>query len=458
MVKSGNLYVGGNNTGCNNTDEISTSCEGQKDDDNDGVINALDICLNTPLGETVDINGCSERQKEDDDDDGIMNGIDICSNTTSGETVDGNGCSESQKDDDGDLVMNNVDNCLDTPIGETVDSNGCSESQKDDDGDLVMNNVDTCPDTPTGETVDSNGCSGSQLDDDGDGVMNDIDTCPDTPAGEIVDSNGCSDSQLDDDGDNVMNNVDQCPDTPTNVNVDAYGCPVFTLPTNNFAIEVLSETCPDKNNGQIYITATETYSYVATINGNSHNFSNNSLTVSNMQPGTYEICIMVSGETFEQCFNVTIKEGTTVSGKASVSSKKASINIERGTAPYNVFINGQELFKTNDLSFELDVKHGDLVQVKTAIDCEGVFSKTIDLFETLTVYPNPTDGIFEIALPLSLKDVKIELFTTNSQLISSKQYVVVNGKVKLNIENMPAAMYFLKVHLENPVSVKIIKK
>ena len=39
-------------------------------------------------------------------------------------------------------------------------------------------------------------------------------------------------------------------------NVDANGC--FTVASNNFDVKVTSETCPDKNNGQIEITANET--------------------------------------------------------------------------------------------------------------------------------------------------------------------------------------------------------
>lgn len=270
---------------------------------------------------------------------------------------------------------------------------------------------------------------------------------------EITDNS----SQLDDDNDGIMNDVDQCPNTPTGLIVNANGC--FTLPPNNFTIEVKGETCPDKKNGEIFITPNETYNYRATINNTSHNFTNNSLTISNLAPGTYEMCITVSeDETFRQCYSIVVEAGKIVSGKASLTSKKASIEIEKGTSPYTIFRNGKELFKTSNPSFSLDVLHGDLIEVKTAKSCEGVFSKMIVLFEGLNVFPNPTDGIFEIALPESLKEVKITLFSTNSQRISAKMYSVVDGKVKLNIENHPAGIYFVKIHLETPLSFKIIKK
>ena len=162
----------------------------------------------------------------DSDGDGVRDKGDLCPNTPKGESVDANGCSESQKDDDNDGVKNNADRCPSTPAGEAVDSDGCSESQKDADGDRVPNSRDRCPNTPAGEAVDANGCSESQKDDDRDGVNNRADRCPNTPAGEKVDAAGCSDSQKDDDRDGVANSRDKCPNTPAGRQVDAEGCPV----------------------------------------------------------------------------------------------------------------------------------------------------------------------------------------------------------------------------------------
>ena len=257
------------------------------------------------------------------------------------------------------------------------------------------------------------------------------------------------------DGDGVMNDADMCSDTPYGVAVDVNGCRM--LSSDNFTIQVISETCPNKDNGKIIINAQSSLNYKATINGAEYDFSTN-LTVDNLAPNKYEICIVVTNQTSPYCYNIVILEGTTVSGKASVTSNKASIEITQGTPPYIVLINGKEQLQTVSPLITVDVKHGDLIEIKTGVSCEGVFSKTIDLFEVITVYPNPTSGIFEIALPMSLKEVKIELFSTNTQLISSKTYSVVNGKVQLNIENLPAAMYIAKVHGKTTTSVKIIKK
>jgi len=260
--------------------------------------------------------------------------------------------------------------------------------------------------------------------------------------------------QLDEDNDGVMNDIDLCPNTPLNTNVDANGC--FFLPSDNFNLEVIGETCSDKNNGQLVITANQSHDYTATINGTSYDFTTSN-TIIDLPPDTYTICITVAGVTFEQCYTITIPEGATISGRSSVSSKKVSIAITSGTAPFDVLVNGKVILKTFSSTFEIPVIHGDVVEVKTGVSCEGIFSKTIDLFETVTVFPNPTHGIFEIALPMVLKEIKIELFTTAGQLVLANTYPVVNGKVQLNIESLPSAVYVAKVYLENPVSVQIIK-
>ena len=95
------------------------------DFDNDGILNKDDICIDTPVGEEVDENGCSLSQK-DSDNDGITDDIDICPETPVGEEVDENGCSLS--DSDGDRVSDDIDQCPNTPVGTEVTSNGCEET------------------------------------------------------------------------------------------------------------------------------------------------------------------------------------------------------------------------------------------------------------------------------------------------------------------------------------------
>ena len=252
--------------------------------------------------------------------------------------------------------------------------------------------------------------------------------------------------------------------TIDNWSIEICGVPsVFLLPTNNFDVQVTSETCPNKNNGQINITAQSNQNYVATINGTNTSFTDTqSFTANylfnNLAPDIYNICITVTGESYEQCFVIEVIAGTTVSGKSSVKANKATVTIEHGTAPYKVYVNGSEVLDTSSSVFSVGVKHGDLLEVKTSNTCEGVYSKSITLLNDFIVYPNPSAGVFEIATPIAEKQVFISIYNIQSQLISQKSYPVSYGKVNIDISNQPTGIYIAKVHLEKPVTLKIIKQ
>jgi subtilisin-like proprotein convertase family protein len=263
----------------------------------------------------------------------------------------------------------------------------------------------------------------------------------------------------DDDGDGVSNDIDQCPDTPFGNSVDAFGC--FMLPATNFQIETVGETCPDQDNGEINIIAVKSYNYSTTINNVSYNFTKN-LNISNLPAGTYPFCIDVfvtdENKTYQQCYNVVIETGGLILGKTEVENNKLKVEITEGTAPFEVLVNKEYAFKTNASTFWVDVNQGDLVQVKSSVACEGVLSKQVDLVSQIVVYPNPTNGDFEIQLPTNQKEVKIEMYTMQSQLISSKMYLVNYGKVQLTIDDKPTGVYILKVYLDKPVVLKVVKK
>ncbi len=339
---------------------------------------------------------------------------------------------------------------------EIVDLVSSTPIPPDDDNDSVYNYDDQCPDTPAGETVDANGCSSSQIDTDQDGVMDNIDQCSNTPSGETANANGCSSTQIDDDNDGVSNALDQCPNTPTGETVSANGC--FVLPSTNFAITQVGETCPNKNNGQISINATATYNYIATVNNVVHNFTDNKLVLSDLAPGIYTVCITIQGKTFEQCYTIEIPKSNTITGKTMATSDKLLVEIQSGTAPYQVVVNGQIQYETNKANFDVTVKLGDLLEVKTAKACEGTFSKTITLFDAVKAFPNPTSGQFDIYLPTNKDSVTIGIYSADAKLISKSNYPIDNGKVHLNLEKEPTGIYIIKVQ-SNPVeTIQIIKK
>jgi hypothetical protein len=234
----------------------------------------------------------------------------------------------------------------------------------------------------------------------------------------------------------------------------------FSVDYNNFLIETKSETCLGKNNGQIIINATQNYNYTATINSTNYNFINNNLTVADLPPGLYNVCINVTGQSFQQCYNLTIGKGGTLTGKtSSVSSNSVAIEITEGTAPFEVILNGSTKFTTDQSNFTVDVNQGDLIVVKSSIACEGIYSKTIsDLPSGIVAYPNPTKGLFEISIPTTQKEIYVELFSINSVIISKGIYPVLNQKIQLSLENQSNGVYVVKTYSDTQVNLIIIKE
>jgi hypothetical protein len=171
----------------------------QTDSDGDGIQNSNDVCpdVAAATGFDVDADGCTD----DRDEDGVLDDIDGCLNSPLGSQVASDGCTDSDRDTDGDgipgddLNGNGTDQCPQTAAGAVVDAWGCAESQYDMDADGVSDAADLCPDTSTGQSVDSNGCAQIQRDSDADGVKDLYDQCADSESGATVDVAGCSAAQ-----------------------------------------------------------------------------------------------------------------------------------------------------------------------------------------------------------------------------------------------------------------------
>jgi len=121
----------------------------QEDTDQDGVVNFMDQCPNTPIGETTDEQGCSLTQK-DSDLDGVFDDLDICMDTQQGAEVNAEGCSEEQRDADGDGVPDYRDNCEDTPLGILVNEAGCEVAILDSNLFQIKTFSEVCPNAGNG--------------------------------------------------------------------------------------------------------------------------------------------------------------------------------------------------------------------------------------------------------------------------------------------------------------------
>ena len=130
------------------------------DRDNDGVISypfqipgdSCEFTIN--YTQDFDLDGCDDLSEDDDDDnDGILDVNDTCLELPGGIDYDSDGCSnENDDDDDNDNVNDNHDNCplgvLNWSInGTDFDLDGCEDNMEDndDDSDLIPDYLDLCP-------------------------------------------------------------------------------------------------------------------------------------------------------------------------------------------------------------------------------------------------------------------------------------------------------------------------
>ena len=152
----------------NNPECVTSTPLGVIDSDDDGVLDDADLCPNTPTGETVDVDGCSESQL-DDDNDGIFNDTDNCPNIAN----------TNQEDADGDGIGDVCDPQNDTD----TDGDGIPDIfDTDDDGDGISDadEIATGTDPLVPDPIDT--------DTDGDGIS-DADESDET-SGTITDTNG----------------------------------------------------------------------------------------------------------------------------------------------------------------------------------------------------------------------------------------------------------------------------
>lgn len=229
------------------------------------------------------------------------------------------------------------------------------------------------------------------------------------------------------------------------------------LPANNFNIETIGETCVNKKNGKVIISANATHPYKATINGVAHSFTT-SKSIEGLAPGTHDLCIEVDGETFKQCYQITINGGVALTGKIQVVKKQAAVSVDFGQPPYRVYKNGDLIMETAQSNFSLDVNHGDYLEVKGKEACQGVISKKVNFLDDLKAYPNPSNGVYEIFVPNELKLMDLEIYNIHAQLVYTKRHQLNSGKLTLNIEDKPNGIYFVKIKLEKPVFIKLIKQ
>ncbi|RAJ15034.1 thrombospondin type 3 repeat-containing protein [Olleya aquimaris] len=353
----------------------------------------------------------------------------------------------------------------------------------DEDGDGITNDVDNCINTPNADQADAdgNGIGDACQDTDGDGILDINDNCPTIANTDQADAdgNGIGDACEDSDGDGIFDAVDNCPDTPNADQADGNGdgigdvCDTSYLDADNISIEVVSETCEGENNGQVIVNVNETFvTYTATVVGTGVNLSEqittNTFSFENLAVGSYTVCVAVNGTTYEQCFEINIDAAEVIeleiinnSDNNNDASNSRTVNVSAGTAPYTVTFNNEVIKITSTPIFDIQLEGSGELEIKTSKACEGTFRTTIINQLDIVASPNPVDDMLKISLPTSVNQdqIEVQVFDVNGKLVFNKNVTNFNSNViELPFSNLNKGLYFVRLNVDGPKVLKIIKK
>ncbi|SIQ78479.1 PQQ-dependent sugar dehydrogenase [Maribacter ulvicola] len=367
-----------------------------------------------------------------------------------------------------DYVIENIDSSKSGTYIFTT-SEGCTNTlsltvsttanDEDDDNDGILNVNDICPNTVNGATVNENGCSSDQLnnkeDDDNDGVINANDNCPNTANGATVDENGCSSDQLKNNGDNdndgVLNENDDCPNTANGATVDENGCSITSYPANQFKITSTGASCINSANGSILIESITNEEFTATINGvdsNSTIVFSETLSITNLEKGTYTLCLTSIGEKYYQsCSTIVITEPLPLNVLLDLDPETNSVNLKMsGAEEYTIQVNAKS-FKTKKELINIPLlDETNTISVSTNQLCQGTYEEIIYLKNTPIIYPNPVGNHLSIDLKsLTIDKLEIAIFTESGLLVHSDNYKVEQSIIEINTSLLSSGVYFLRL-------------
>lgn len=295
------------------------------------------------------------------------------------------------------------------------------------------------------------------------------DNCPDidNPDQADFDFDGIGDlCDDDDDNDGILDAQDNCPNSDLNAVVDENGCAAFTLPSNNFELQAISETCRDSDNGEIHILAIEMLNYTVDVFYNellkaTYNFTNQ-LKITDLQSGVYKVCFTVEGKPlFERCYDITVSEPQDIAVQSYYDAENNTLSLKmyNGTS-YKVIVNGNEIITDSDQIIVPLSKGFNNIVVTTEKECQGEFKKAVNLGDDVLVYPNPVvDYVYLDIGTDNSKSVLLNIYSAEGKLIVSRILPVEKARVGLDISFIKSGIYWVKLTSEIATkSFKIIKK
>lgn len=273
-------------------------------------------------------------------------------------------------------------------------------------------------------------------------------------------------SAIDQDGDGVLDQDDQCNDTPAGAIVDTNGCKVFSLAPDTFTVTVTSVSCAGMKNGSIALSAKDTsysYAYDAGDAGTGLlNAANNyKASLEGLDPRSYNICFTVDGEdNYERCYSVSVAEPAPLETNAVVNTSTRTLDLNlKGSKEYRVTLNGKPLV-TQKQALTLPLVAGkNTIEVRTDLQCQGIYFDEIFVSEEVKIYPNPTSGPLQLYVGGSDRNVNLSINSLQGNTVYSTGLSVGSSRFSaVDLSHLSSGVYIVSLKSATVnTSHKIIK-
>ncbi len=273
-------------------------------------------------------------------------------------------------------------------------------------------------------------------------------------------------SAIDQDGDGILDRDDQCNDTPAGAIIDTNGCEVFSLAPDTFTVTVTSVSCADMNNGSIALSAKdERYSYAFDAGdagtGMLNTANNYSASLEGLAPGSYNICFTVDGQSnYERCYSISVAEPAPLETNAVVNTSTRTLDLNlKGSKEYRVTLNGKPLV-TQKQALTLPLVAGkNTIEVRTDLQCQGIYFDEIFVSEEVKVYPNPTSGPLQLYVGGSDRNVSLSVTSLQGSTVYSTDLSVGASRFSaIDLSHLSSGVYIVSLKSATVnTSHKIIK-
>jgi len=223
---------------------------------------------------------------------------------------------------------------------------------------------------------------------------------------------------------------------------------VYILPSNNFQINVQSESCRTNDNGKISIKALQNLNYTAILTKSGGavetiNFTS-SVEFGGLAASNYTLCITVAGQPdYKQCYEISITEPKDLSVYSQLNPINNILKLAlSGGSTYRISLNGK-IFSTISNTYNLGLKNGlNKVIVMTDKDCQGVYQEELYINEKDLVYPNPFTDILNIKIKQEdVFNIQVNIYDSFGFKVYQTIHAIQNGIIQMDLSKLYNGYY-----------------